>query len=1110
MKGLNTARILGLAGLTMTLAASVVAAGSVYSSQLKDDPIITANGQPAAKIVVGANGQIADGIAASNIAAALAQYTYESKAVSTVVTGLSGVSCTPGGAPGTASAGTCEVTNKQVTIDITVPGQLANAHQFKTLITDSVDKSLGNRMNNLSEDLYTADTTVSDTSQILSPLRGIMPVPGTQTASRSTDLYRIGENEFSPFSTAMNSPLRDQQATSDFTYTAQQGFWFGTGAPSFDGGSGVYFDSNSQYRQVLARPQAIAYNVRFTGNDYGIPVCTATNSSGLWASCKSNTDETARHRLAIPFLGQSWVISEMTPPTTMLNTTNGVVAGGKIKLAKEADYRIISIGDQIDAGTFKVRLADISVAVGAENTHPAILDVLDSNGQVVGQIQVTPGDTYTYTQSSTSNSIKVHVYQTAGGLTLSAKWAEIAIYTDEITLEDGKRYNGASSDDTNWQNIYASLLWKTRDGSATNGQPNSLREIVLYVDDVSNFMGTDNRMKAGDSIVFPKQNSIYRLTYNGLDLKSSDYTSLRISSESGAAITVDPTNACSSSNTVSYSGTFIKLSSDMTGGFGGTTDAIGTLSGDRADSVYVDPIGQYTVTTGGVTTTSGTTGYSLSDGSSTTTFGIQNTSAVTLLTNLNALTGGSLSASNGTTTITGNVITNVNYSAASTPLSLGFQYNQTSPLGMLFYNGSITNPTAFVFTNSSANFNSVLYTLNVTAKTLTGGQTLTTSSTTGVATGTVYQQNPASTSAWVPQVFWKPAGCSTYKTVDMGTMAGLNAGIGNTALAASLDGATTPIAVDTTTVKFDTTGASTSNAPGLLKFYFKNQPMNTTAYRAYNSNVQATSAPYIIGEIVLQEDAGKHNTQSDQRVLLRMPIYNLTSNNWQFKSSDSSTAYTYYNSMNLSDTTGSTVNPAGPYELPLYTERGSKVTGVSTTDVSIMAAKNVAQPMFTFTAASTTASQANTETWTAQEGDTKTLSNGVVLKVTSINQTVGSCTASVKAGGAPACTVTGLNGLAATADPAAALARYTGSLSMVIPDSNPDAKTAGAVRISVGGPLVNSLTADAMKTSELDATYFGQQNTLIRAFGKTIVVAGKSGSDTMAAADAFIAQLSAQ
>jgi hypothetical protein len=752
MKGLNTARILGLAGLTMTLAASVVAAGTVYSPQLPNDPIITANGQPAAKIVVGSAGQISDGIAASNIAAALAQYTYEQKKVTTLVTGLDGVSCTTGAGAGGSSAGACEISNKKVTIDITVPGALANAHQFKTLITDWVDKQLGNRQSGLSEDMYTSDTTVSDTSYTdgLSPLRGAL---GNTFAAR--DLYRIGENQFNLFANDKNTPVKDEQATSDFAYTAQQGFWVGAGTNSSGStGTGAYYDSNSAYRQVIARPNQLVYNVRFLGNDYGIPVCTATNTSGLWARCKSDTDSTARHRVAVPFLGQKWVISEMTVPVNdtsarQLANANGVINGGRVKLAKEADYRIISIGEQIDAGTFKVRLADISVAVGSTNTHPAIMDVLDANDQVVGQIQVTPGDTYTYTQSSTGNSIKVHVYQTAGGLTLSAKWAEIAIYTDEITLEDGKRYNNAASDDSNWKNVYVSLLWKNRDGGLTDNEADSLREIVLYVDDVTNYMGGENRMKSGDSVVFPKAGSIYRLTYNGLDLAEADYVTFNVRSDSGRSVTYGTYGGSWDCNTKNdtYSASFIKLSSGKDGAFGGTSADL--LANDRASEVYIDPIG-----TGGTNITSG--------------------------------------------------------------------------------------------------------------------------------------QNVSSALNWYPLVFWKPAGCSYYKYVNASLLnyasAGTRLNVGKV-VQTSFAGK----------VKFDAAGDD-SSAPGMIDFYFATNgtAFNASSLSPYSANFTAT-APSVIGEIVLQEDAGKLNTTSHQAVMTRMQVYNMTSSDWRFKSADSTTATIYYN-----------------------------------------------------------------------------------------------------------------------------------------------------------------------------------------------------------------------
>ncbi len=90
----------------------------------------------------------------------------------------------------------------------------------------------------------------------------------------------------------------------------------------------------------------------------------------------------------------------------------------------------LTLGQSIYVGDFQIRLADISVAVGNDTTHPAILDFMDNASQVIGQTQVTPGDTYTFMQSETNRSIRVHVYQTRGGLTLDSKWAELSAFNE--------------------------------------------------------------------------------------------------------------------------------------------------------------------------------------------------------------------------------------------------------------------------------------------------------------------------------------------------------------------------------------------------------------------------------------------------------------------------------------------------------------------------------------------------------------------------------------------------------------------------------------------------------------------------------------------------------
>ncbi|MFH1095638.1 MAG: hypothetical protein V1728_05470 [Candidatus Micrarchaeota archaeon] len=295
----------------------------------------------------------------------------------------------------------------------------------------------------------------SDGAQALSPLRGT-PLAGTE-------LYRI-QTGFYP--SLANMTIRDQSASADFTYQEEQTIWA---------------DSDK------FEPSLYAYSVRFLGNDYGIPVCTESseqhwgnNESGNWAWCDNDyLWSSANHRLNISFLGSSWILSSMTPPLRILDNSEGAINGGAIRLAKEEKYDILSVGDRIEAGGIRFRMADVSVAVGPNNSHPAILDVLDANGTVNDQIGVNPGETYDY-RSPAGPTVKLRAYIVGKGMTLSASWAELAIYSDEIELQDGQTLDLAPFGMPG-QKAKVSLLWKNRDGYPTNSaQPDSLREIVLY------------------------------------------------------------------------------------------------------------------------------------------------------------------------------------------------------------------------------------------------------------------------------------------------------------------------------------------------------------------------------------------------------------------------------------------------------------------------------------------------------------------------------------------------------------------------------------------------------------------------------------------------------
>jgi len=63
------------------------------------------------------------------------------------------------------------------------------------------------------------------------------------------------------------------------------------------------------------------------------------------------------------------------------------------------------------------------------------------------------------------------------------------------------------------------------------------------------------------------------------------------------------------------------------------------------------------------------------------------------------------------------------------------------------------------------------------------------------------------------------------------------------------------------------------------------------------------------------------------------------------------------------------------------------------------------------------------------------------------------------------------------------------------------------VVVSVGGPLVNTVTEAALKGSDVT---FDPGTVVVKEVGNTIVVAGTSAADTLAAADQFIAGVKRQ
>jgi hypothetical protein len=125
---------------------------------------------------------------------------------------------------------------------------------------------------------------------------------------------------------------------------------------------------------------------------------------------------------------------------------------------------------------YVLKLVDITVPSSSTPYGVAVIEIYDPSGQKVKEdrIPAVPGsDLLTWTAPD-GTKFMIKVYKATPGYTLSAKWAEIAIYSDLLELQDGERI--ANSD---W---VAKIVFKNKEfsSSGTNdATPDVLHRIVL-------------------------------------------------------------------------------------------------------------------------------------------------------------------------------------------------------------------------------------------------------------------------------------------------------------------------------------------------------------------------------------------------------------------------------------------------------------------------------------------------------------------------------------------------------------------------------------------------------------------------------------------------------
>ena len=443
MKSINAKKIAAVTTGAVLLGASLVAAAPIMYGNTE---IINAQGKPVVKVVVGANAAASDGVAAANIAAVIGSLAYKTQTVSAQLTGSP--TCSVSG----TGSGSCSVSDEKVTLEITTPGTatVSGGYGFKTYGYGFIDNQ------GSSEDDQVANGT------------------GYEKVLDSDELTTAFADYSSTISSVSGSFTEEQELKLLSTTAAN-------------------WDSDEEsYSFEL---DTMTYFITFDHNTFdGIPLCV--KESELTSGNCSDDNTIDRQRLKVKYLGEEWIVSDMT---------NGSV----VKLAKEASpAQIVYAGQSLTAGAYTVKLADLTIPYGS-TAASAVIQIYDANEQLVKEDTAASGATKEVTLPN-GDKISLHIYKVAPGLTTS-KWAEMAVFTQELELTSGS----AVDEDEN-ENWTVTLGWVT---SGTYANKGVLKNITLS-------RTSFDEIFEGESVNIIESPAPYQFTFSGWTLTDAQRDNL--------------------------------------------------------------------------------------------------------------------------------------------------------------------------------------------------------------------------------------------------------------------------------------------------------------------------------------------------------------------------------------------------------------------------------------------------------------------------------------------------------------------------------------------------------------------------------------------------------
>ena len=453
MKSLNVKKIavaaIGAAMIGAAFAGAVTVPSSLSSYQF------FSNGSPQVKIVVGTAAQPSDAVAAANIAAMIGNLAYTSTPVS--INGESGLACS-------GSAGTATCSGGSATIQVTTPGiNPATAYQMTTLINSALNadytssltsqqraqtSGLSNQITSFQNAPFTSDNVNAQITPYQTPvLKKTTLNIGGNSITEEEDIYAGATNSFSSTTNSIQSP-----------------------------GLGAY------------------YVATFTNP---LPLCTNTANNVTTCDASGNQQLINDTVNTIEFLGQPWVVEQFNNGVINANSSNPATS---LELGQQTAYvPQLYIGQSETAPNgVKVTLNSITGASGAGNQgFYASFNVTATDGTT----QIVTMNEQSY---QTVDGVTIHVGKVFPGLTSGVQYAEVSIYSNQLTLSGtGGRISG-TLDYGNWYSRFT---------DSTNGQSEAISNIVVYPSIASLLY---NNAVPGTSFSLIQGSPLYNLNYVGL------------------------------------------------------------------------------------------------------------------------------------------------------------------------------------------------------------------------------------------------------------------------------------------------------------------------------------------------------------------------------------------------------------------------------------------------------------------------------------------------------------------------------------------------------------------------------------------------------------------